>query len=162
MDDNADPKVRTLKPVPYVRTPETARPAESEPLWPSLNDPYTAAGTPDSEAIPRLVVVMGRDRFKPGGGTVYYALPYSDMGVGEFGFDADGQWFWFPFNEPGRRLILKAHGRGILRAGDYISLRRMPWIRLADRDFRSGDVAGGDEPIFTRIEVEEEEEEQEK
>ena len=157
MDDDTDGKVKALRPVPYVRSPVTGRAAESETFWPTLTDAYKAAGTPDTDAIPRLVVVMGRDRFKPGGGTAYYALPYSDMGVGEFGFEADGQWFRFPFNEPGRRVILKAAMARHPAPGDYISLRRMPWIRLADRDFRPADGLSDDEPIFTQIEVEEEE-----
>jgi len=54
---------------------------------------------------------------RPGGGTAYYTLQYAYIGMGEFGFEPDGQWFRFPFHEPGRRIILKAHGRGILRAG---------------------------------------------
>jgi hypothetical protein len=160
MDDESDLKVRPLRPEPYLRrTPEAPRPVEGESLWPSLADPYRAAGSPDNHEIPRLVVVMGRDRFKPGGGPAYYPLQYSALGCGEIGFDADGQWFRFPFNEPGRRLLLEAHGRGILRIADYISLHRCPWIRLADRDFRTGDGAAGDDPIFTRVKVEEVEEE---
>lgn len=156
MSDEKDDTIERFQPKPYLRAVEgsAARPA-IDAAWPTLADPYRAAGTADNDSVPRLVVVMGRDRFKPGGGTAYHALQYAYLGAGEFGFEPDGQWFRFPFHEPGRRIILTAHGRGILRAGDYISLRRMPWIRLADRDFRTGDGLPDDEPIFTRIEVEE-------
>ena len=49
--------------------------------------------------------------------------------------------------------LVKLHGRNMLRICDYILLRRMPWIRLADRDFRAADDVAGTEPIFTRFEV---------
>ena len=39
-------------------------------------------------------------------------------------------------------------GRDLLRIFDYIRLRRLPWIRQADRDFRA------DEPIILKIEIE--------
>jgi hypothetical protein len=161
MDDEKNGKVEALpKPTPYLRA--TAR-TETEPAWPSLADPYRAAGTPDNDALTRLVVVMGRDRFKPGDAPAYYTLLYHDMGTGEYGFEADGQWFRIPFHESGKQRLLEAHGRSILRIGDYISLGRMPWIRLADRDFRPGDGADADTPIFTHLSVElvKEEEEEE-
>jgi hypothetical protein len=133
--------------------PAAAR-TEAEPAWPGLNDPYRAAASPDNDVITRLVVVMGRDRFKPGNAPAYYTLQYHDMGTGEYGFSADGHWFRIPFHEAGRTRLLEAHGRGIFRIGDYISLCRMPWIRLADRDFRLSDGADADTPIFTRITIE--------
>lgn len=130
---------------------------EAEPLWPSITDPYKAAGTPDSHEIPRLVVVMGRDRFKPGDRPAYYTLQYAYIGKGEYGFGPDGQWFRIPFHEPDGKVTLKARGRNIFRHGDHIALRRLPWIRLADRDFRTGDGQDADVSIFTHIEVEVEE-----
>jgi hypothetical protein len=45
------------------------------------------------------------------------------------------------------------HGRNLLRICDYIGLRRMQWIRQADRDFRAADDVESSEPIITRIEV---------
>ena len=77
MDDEtrADDEVHPLRPVPYVCTPGTASP-EPE-AWrngrlggaalPGLNDSYKAAGTPDNNEVSRLVPVMGKDGFKPGG-----------------------------------------------------------------------------------------------
>ena len=43
--------------------------------------------------------------------------------------------------------------RNVLRICDYISLSSMPWIRMADRDFRAANDVAGMEPIFTRFEV---------
>ena len=156
MSDEKNDMVERFQPKPYLRAVEggAAKPG-TDAAWPTLADPYRAAGTPDNDAIARLVVVMGRDRFKPGGGTAYHALQYAHIGAGEFGFEADGQWFRFPFHEPGGGSSSRRTGAASCRTGDYISLRRMPWIRLADRDFRPGDGVPDDEPIFTRIEVEE-------
>jgi hypothetical protein len=137
-----------LKPAPSLRRPETA----NEPFWPGVTDAYKAAGEPAEYEIPRLVVDMGRHGVKPGA-TAFYALPYADMGTGEFGYDDDGQWFRFPFHQPGGALLLAAHGRNILPCCNAISLHRLPWIRLADRDFRRADGVPDDKPIFTRIEV---------
>ena len=44
-------------------------------------------------------------------------------------------------------------GRNLQRICDYISLRRLPWIREADRDFKAADGVGSDEPIITKIEL---------
>jgi hypothetical protein len=153
--DEVPPKPSIYRRQPEAKNPEAARArAETEPAWPSLADPYKAAGNPDGDPLPRLVVVMGRDRFQPGDEPAYYTLQYSDMGTGEYGFAADGQWFRIPFYEAGGSRLLTAHGRNIFRIGDSISLGRMPWIRMADRDFRPGDGQDADEPIFTRITVE--------
>jgi hypothetical protein len=142
-----------LRPRPYVRTAGAAEDAaEADALWPRFNDPYRAAGKPENHEIPRLVVVMGKDGFKPGA-TAYHILQYPHIGSAEFGFDADGQWFRVPFYEMRRPRLLSACGRGILRYCDYIGLRRMPWIRMSDRDFQPGDGEADDAPIFTRIEV---------
>jgi hypothetical protein len=154
MIGNPDSKVESFKDAVYTRSATAAR-TETETPWPGIADPYRAAGNADSDGIARLVVVMGGDRFKPGDQPAYYTLLYHDMGTGEYGFGADGQWFRIPFHESGRSRLLEARGRSILRIGDYISLSRMPWIRLADRDFRPGDGADADAPIFTHISVEE-------
>ena len=80
---------------------------------------------------------------------------YVQMGTGEFGFTADGEQVFrvvFADRQP-RRLTVQ--GRGLMWICDYIALHRMPWIRQADRDFRAADGVAGDEPIITRIVVEE-------
>lgn len=151
MNDDTDEMIELLKPRPSLRAAGGG--TSPEELWPRLADPYKASGTPGHHEVSRLVVVMGKDGFKPGA-TAYHILQYVHIGVGEFGFDAAGdQWFRFLFADRQPKL-LTACGRGILRICDYIALRRMPWIRLADRDFRAGDGATDDAPIFTRITVE--------
>jgi hypothetical protein len=137
-----------LKPLPFVRPPAKAV-ADKDVIWPELDDPYEAAGKVDAHEIPCLVVVMGRDGFKPDGkSTAYYELQYIHIGLGQFGFaEGGGQWFSFLFSDREPKLLM-AWGRNLLRYYAYIGRRRLPWIRVQDRDF-----GGGGEPVFTRIEV---------
>lgn len=160
-DDTTADKRQPLRATPYIRSGDNGDGQrtetdgvrlETDPLWPHMTDRYEAAGSPDKNEIPRLVVVMGKDGFKPDG-IAYHVLQYAHIGAGTVGFDVGGQWFEFPFHDPLQPKLLRAHGRSILRYADYISLRRLSWIRLADRDFRPGDGSDVDKPIFTRIEV---------
>ena len=96
-----------LRPRPFVRSVEDV--VEAEALWPRFNDPYQAAGKPENHEIPRLIVVMGKDGFKPGA-TAYHILQYPHIGSGEFGFSADGQWFRIPFYEMRHPKLLSAQG----------------------------------------------------
>jgi hypothetical protein len=151
--EGKDDKVAPLKPEPFLRVVAEAKASgkpDNNALLPSPDEPYQAAGFATESELSRLVLVMGKEGFKAGG-TAYVTLQYVHLGLGEFGYDDDGQWFTYLFSDlqPKR---LKCRGRNILRYFDYIGLRRLPWIRLADRDFR---LVGGanDEPIFTRIEI---------
>jgi hypothetical protein len=146
MPDNA---VEGLKSDAYSRPSAASRP-ETEAMLPALGDAYKAAGTPDNGEISRLVLVMGKDGFAPGG-KAYYFLQYVHISMGEFGFWDDGQYFTFIWSDVQPKLVT-VRGRNLLRACDYISLRRLPWIRQSDRDFRG--AAPRDEPIITRIEIE--------
>ena len=102
--------------------------------------------------VSRLVLVMGKDGFRIGE-QAYIVFQYVHIGIGQFGFTANGQVFSFVFSDIQPKLVT-VHGRNLLRIFDYISLRRMPWIRQADRDFRAVDGTPDNEPIITRIEVE--------
>ena len=123
----------------------------SASLLPGSNSsPYKAAAAVDSE-VTCLVLVMGRDGFLTGA-TAYYLCQYVHIGLVEFGYTKDGQVFRFIVSdlEPKRVTV---HGRNLLRICHQIALRRMQWIRQADRDLRA--VGGEDtEPVITRIEVE--------
>lgn len=124
--------------------------SETSASLPGLTTAYKASGTVDRD-VSRLVVITGKEGFAPGG-TAYHVLQYVHLGLGEFGFTAEGQVFRFLFADLQPKL-LTVHGRSLLRIFDYISLRRMPWIRQIDRDFRA---MGGDadtEPVITRIEL---------
>jgi hypothetical protein len=145
-----DVAMEGYKPDAYVRTLPAARPDKDAKL-PGMNDPYQAAGHPENGELSRLVLIMGKDGFKPGA-TAYYIMQYVHIGLGEFGFDAHGQFFRFLFSDLQPKLVM-VRGRSLLRICDYISLRRMPWIRQADRDFRLADGAVDGEPFITRIEV---------
>src|SRR4051812_34753748 len=139
------------KPEQFYRTTAAAIPEkEPEALLPSFTDPYQAAGFVEKE-VSRLVLIMGHDGFTPGG-TAYHFLQYVHIDMGEFGFTANGQVFHFVFSGRQPKLVT-VHGRNLVRICDYISLRRMQWIRQADRDFRPVDAADDDEPIITLIEV---------
>ena len=136
-----------IDPTIYLREPASS---EKAALLPSLNTAYKASGTVDNE-VSRLVLVMGKDGFRPGG-NAYVALQYVHMGVGEFGFTANDQVFRFVFSDIQPKL-LTVHGRNLLRIFDYICLRRMPWIRQTDRDFRAIDAGMDTEPVITRIDI---------
>ena len=111
--------------------------------------PTRRRGIPRIDEVSRLVLVMGKEGFQPGG-TAYWFLQYVHISLGGFGFADDGQWFDFIWSDVQPKLAT-VRGRNLLRIADYISLRRMPWIRQADRDFRGG--VADSEPIITRIEI---------
>jgi hypothetical protein len=125
---------------------------EKNPGLPAPGDAYKAAGTLEASELSRLVLIMGRDGFKPGA-TAYVFLQYVHLGLGEFGFDADGQFFRFVFSDLAPKRVT-VRGRNLLTVADAIALRRMAWIRQADRDFRVQAGAPADEPFITRIAVE--------
>ena len=141
----------TFDPATYRKGESDAKPAEKAALLPALNDPYKAGGFVDSD-VSRLVLVMGKDGFRIGG-HAYVVFQYVHLGMGQFGFTVGGQFFSFVFSDLQPKLVT-VHGRNLQRIFDYISLRRMPWIRQADRDFRSTDDTTDKEPIITRIDVE--------
>ena len=118
---------------------------------PGENDEYLAFGLAENNEVSRLVLVMGKDGFKAGG-RAYYFLQYVHISMGEFGYWDDGQWFNFLWSDLQPKLVT-VRGRNLLRGCDYIGLRRMPWIRMADRDFRGFSGVPEDEPIITRIEL---------
>ena len=82
------------------------------------------------------MLVMGKDGFRLGG-TAYHLIQYVHISIGEFGFTANGQVFRFLFADLQPKLVT-VEGRNLLRMCDQIALKRMPWIRQADRDFRAG------------------------
>lgn len=135
-----------------ARFASSAESADEAALLPSLTTEYKASATPSAKAVMRLVVILGKEGFRPGG-TAYIAFQYVHLGTERFGFTPDGgQQFSFVVSdlEP-QRVTVK--GRNLLRVFDYIGLHRMPWIRQTDRDFQ---VVGArsDEPVITSIEVE--------
>lgn len=126
--------------------------AEKAALLPALGDAYKAAATPDHNEISRLVLILGRDGFRPGA-SAYIFLQYVHLGLGEFGFTANGdQTFRFVYSDLQPKLLV-VQGRNLLRIADYIGLHRMAWIRQADRDFRADDGAADTEPFISSIEI---------
>ena len=148
MDSDHADKVHAYNPGGYARGADAA---EKAALLPGLNTKYKAAGTAENNEVSRLVLIMGKDGFRPGG-TAYHFIQYVHISMGEFGFTPDGQAFRFVFSDIQPKLVT-VHGRNLLRTCDYIALRRMPWVRQADRDFRAVDAVEDTEPLITRIEV---------
>lgn len=128
-----------------------AEPADSASLLPTLTTDYKASAMPENGDCTRLVLVMGKDGFAPGG-NAYVALQYVHLGKGEFTHYDEGQAFRF-FCSDYQPLLLTVEGRNLLRIFDYITLRRMPWIRVKDRDFRPVDDPST-EPVITSIRLE--------
>lgn len=129
---------------------ETISPQNKAGLVPGLQSPYQAAATATTEET-RLVVMMDKSGFQPGG-TAYFTFQYSHIDIGRFGFTDAGQWFSFPFYDLQPRL-LTVHGRNLFRVYLEIGSKRMPWIRVSDRDYRPPANADADEPIITRASV---------
>lgn len=133
------------------RRTETGSAADGKARLPLWSDDYVAAASPDSNEVSRLVLVMGKDGFKAGA-SAYHFLQYVHIGFGDFGFWDDGHHFTFLWNEMVPKLVV-VRGRNLLKIADYISLRRLAWIRQADRDFRGFSGVPENEPIITRIEI---------
>ncbi len=78
---------------------------------------------------------------------------YVHLGIGQFGFTANGQLFSYVFC---RHPAEAGYGAWPQPSAnfDLITLRRMPWIRQGDRDFRAVGAAPDSEAFISRIEVE--------
>ena len=130
----------------------SAESVETASLLPTLETDYKAHSTPENGDCGRLVLVMGKEGFAPGA-AAYMALQYVHLGSGEFAFTATGQAFRFLVSDYQPKWLV-VEGRNLLRVFDYVSLRRMPWIRVKDRDFRPVDDVST-EPVITAIRLEE-------
>ena len=117
-----------LKPELFTRGVESRKCAQ----LPGLNDAYKASAHPASGEVGSLVLIMGKDGFKLGA-TAYHIMQYVHIGLGEFGFEADGQVFRFLFSDLQPKLVT-VRGRNLLRICDYIGLRRI----AVDSDGGSG------------------------
>lgn len=128
-------------------------PIESESLLPDERAEYTAAAVQSNKGLARLVCVMGRAGFQPGG-KAYRAFQYMHLDSdASFGYTKDGQEMVFRFVGL-TPLEVTVRGRNLLRIFDYIQLHRIAWIREADRDFEDGeavDEKGRPLPIITSI-----------
>ena len=125
------------------------RAVEGESLLPNDRDPYKAAGTQSNASLTRFCCIMGEEGFRPGG-VAYRFFQYVHLDSDtDFGFTKDGQIMTLRFAGL-RPVTVTVRGRNLLRICDYIHLHRLPWIRVADRDF-----AEGSKEIITSIEVSE-------
>jgi hypothetical protein len=121
--------------------------AEGNALLPGYGDPYKAAAPPSNEGLTRLCCIMGKEGFQPGGKAYrFFQYVHLDSDT-DLGFTKDGQAITLRFAGMNPVLVI-VRGRNLLRICDTIHLHRMPWIRVADRDF-----AEGQKEIITAIEI---------
>jgi hypothetical protein len=121
--------------------------ADGNALLPGYRDKYKAAAMPSNDSLTRLCCIMGKEGFQPGGKAYrFFQYVHLDSDT-DFGFTKDGQVITLRFAGMKTVLVI-VHGRNLLRICDYIHLHRMPWIRVADRDF-----ATGQNEIITGIEI---------
>jgi hypothetical protein len=147
MPDNARP----LRPEPFARA-TAGTPGRSAAL-PGEDDPYQAAGHADGHEVPLLVVILGKDGFKPGG-MPYYGFEYAHIGNLEFGITFAGQMFRFVYSGFQPKLVI-VYGDELLKIWHQVGLRQIPWIRQANRDFRPAGAEKSAEPVIRKIEVHE-------
>lgn len=120
---------------------------------------YKAFGRPSTGMLPRFFVFFGKKGYGPGNKAVkqfQYLSLESDGGVSDgcgFGFSPTGQ--EFSIKLAGSRLWkLTVRGRNLWEIYDYLTLHRLPWIRVADRDFPDGGEAAK-KPIILSADLEE-------
>ena len=122
---------------------------------PGTGDSYKAAGTPAHDSLTRLCCVMGREEFQKGGKAYrYFQYVHLDSDK-DLGFTEHGQVITLRFVGGAKLMEIKVYGRNLLQICDDIHLHRMPWIRAADRDYRSADGAPDNKPVITEIRIEE-------
>jgi hypothetical protein len=142
-------RTRRAGPSPADPSP---RAADEEAMLPAAGDPYKAASFPANRSLTRLVLVMGKEGFQQGGKAyLFFQYVHLDSDT-DFAFTREGQIFTLRFAgiKPAQMVV---RGRNLLRICDYIHLHRMPWIRMADRDFTTADGVSDKEPIITNIQV---------
>jgi hypothetical protein len=125
-----------------------------EAALPAAGDPYRAAAMPAPDTLTRLCCIMGQEGFQKGGKAYrYFQYVHLDSDT-DLGFTGQGQVITLRF--AGSKLVeLRILGRNLLAICEYIHLHRMPWIRVADRDFRAADGEPGNKPVITEIRIEE-------
>jgi hypothetical protein len=122
---------------------------------PGPGDPYKAAGTPEHQAMTRLCCIMGREGFEKGG-KAYRYFQYVHLDSDTYlGFTEQGQVIALRFAGGSKMVEVKVYGRNLLAICDAIHQHRLPWIRVADRDFRPGDGVPDHKPFITEIRIEE-------
>jgi hypothetical protein len=139
---------RTPASIARVQRPEP----DSDDVLPLAGDPYQAYAMPVKNALTRLCCVMGHEGFRPGGKAYrFFQYVHLDSDT-DLSFTPQGQVLTLRFAGM-KPVIVTIRGRNLVRLCDYIHLHRMPWIRVADRDFQATDGSGDNEPIITGFQV---------
>jgi hypothetical protein len=129
--------------------------SDDDAALPGSADSYKAAGTPANHSLTRLCCVMGREEFRKGGKAYRYFQYVHMESDTDLGFTEHGQVLTLRFASASKLVEIKILGRNLLRICDDIHLHRMPWIRVADRDYRAPDGEADNKPVITEIRIEE-------
>lgn len=119
---------------------------------------YRASGRAANKALPRFFVFFNKLGFGPGKKAVrqfqYIELDSDgdeEDGCG-FGLTDTGQ--EFSVKIAGSKLWkLTVRGRNLWEIYDYLSLHRLPWLRVADRDFADADDPAGQKPVILSVDI---------
>lgn len=116
----------------------------AEPLGPDLADqdgPYQAHARASNKPVPALHCLLGKEGVR----SFLYRHLDSDS---QFRITSGGQVLVMRFGGI-KAVQVTIRGRNLWRLYDYLHQERMPWVRVAERDF-----AADREPIITAIDFE--------
>ena len=121
---------------------------------------YKAAGRPSNKALQRFIVFFSKDGYGVGKKS---AKQFQYVEMDSDGDESDG--CGFGYTESGQEFSIKlvgskvwkltVRGRNLWETYDYLTLHRLPWLRVADRDFPDADDPAGKKPIILSIDIEE-------
>jgi len=125
---------------------------EDDALLPGYGDPYQAAGNPSHGSLTHLVVIMGKEGFQANGKAYrFFQYVHLDSDT-DLSFTKSGQVMTLRF--AGLKPVeIIVPGRNLLRICHQIHNHKIPWIRVADRDFIPADGVAGNESIITDIRI---------
>jgi hypothetical protein len=121
---------------------------------------YRASGRAANKALPRFFVFFNKLGYGQGKKA---AKQFQYVEMDSDGDDVDG--CGFGLTDVGQEFSIKVagsklwkvtvRGRNLWEIYDYLTLHRMPWIRVADRDFADADDPAGQKPIILSVSVDE-------
>ena len=152
MHDEPAIEAASIRPMSVPRRSRQPRPADEERAsLPGLNDPYKAAAFREQRGKPPRAG-HGQGRLQPG----QRLYRFCNTCISAWASSASRPTARCSASSSAdlQPKLVTVHGRNLLRICDYISLRRMPWIRAGGSGFPGAAMACGHEPIITRIEVE--------
>ena len=121
---------------------------------------YKASGRPANKPLPRFVVFFNKHGYGVGKKA---AKQFQYVELDSDGDETDG--CGFGYTENGQEFSIKLvgsklwkltiRGRNLWEIYDYLTLHRLPWLRVADRDFPDADDVAGKKPIILSVVIQE-------